>query len=58
MAELRTVLHCVRGDYTTAVIGDPYGIPEELVGFCVDAHETAHSGHRVQRVPECRTARR
>ena len=51
MAEQQMVLRCNRGDYTTGVIGDPYGIPAGLVERCIAWHETAHRGHRVAVVP-------
>ena len=46
MPEQKQVLHCDRGDYTTAVIDDPYGLPRGLVRSCIEAHETGHHGTR------------
>ena len=46
--ESKHVLHCNRGDYTTGIINDPYGIPAALCKKAAEWHEKAHKGHKVK----------
>jgi len=47
----KMVLHCNRGDYTTGVIDDPHGIPNQLVQQAIKWHEAGNRGHKVAIVP-------